>query len=109
MLILGGDPNMYGLIGKMKTTPGERDKLIAILIEGVSGMPGCLSYIVAEDPTDAAAIWITEVWESQESHTASLSMPSVQDAIARGRSLIAGFGERYETTPVGGHGLRPAK
>ena len=100
---------MYGLIGKMKTAPGQRDALIAILLKGVSGMPGCLSYIVAQDPTDADAIWITEVWDSQDSHTASLSMPSVQDAIARGRRLIAGFGERFETTPVGGHGLSPAK
>jgi hypothetical protein len=31
--------------------------------------------------------------------------PSVKDAITRGRPLIAGFGERIVTTPVGGHGL----
>ncbi len=96
---------MYGLIGKMLTTPGERDALIAILLEGVSGMPGCLSYLVAKDPTDPNAIWITEVWDNQASHQASLSMPSVQQAIAKGRPLIAGFGERFETEPVGGHGL----
>ena len=46
---LKGTTNMYGLIGKMKTVPGQRDALISILIEGVSGMPGCLSYIVAQD------------------------------------------------------------
>jgi quinol monooxygenase YgiN len=68
-------------------------------------MPGCLSYIVAMDPTDPEAIWITEVWDSQESHRASLSIPRVQQAIARGKHLIAGFGERFETIPVGGHGL----
>ncbi|MCB0228760.1 MAG: antibiotic biosynthesis monooxygenase, partial [Anaerolineae bacterium] len=33
------------------------------------------------------------------------SLPSVQAAIARGRPLIAGFGERFETEPLGGHGL----
>lgn len=37
------------------------------------------------------------------SHDASLSLPSVKDAITRGRPLIAGFGERIVTTPVGGH------
>jgi quinol monooxygenase YgiN len=62
--------------------------------------------VVAQDPTDADAIWITEVWDSQESHKASLSQPSVQQAISRGRPLIAGFGKRFETTPIGGHGLR---
>ena len=74
---------MYGLIGKMRATPGQRDALIAILVEGVSSMPGCLSYVVAQDPKDPDAIWITEVWDSKESHKASLSLSSVQDAIAR--------------------------
>lgn len=96
---------MYGLIGKVKTTPGQRDALIAILIEGVASMPGCLSYIVAQDANDADAIWISEVWDSAASHQASLALPSVQAAIAKGRPLIAGFGERFETSPIGGHGL----
>ena len=96
---------MYGLIGKMIAAPDQRDALIAILLEGLSGMPGCLSYIVAKDPVDPNALWITEVWDSQTSHQASLSLPSVQQAIAKGRTLIAGFGERFETEPVGGFGL----
>ena len=75
---------------------------------GVSGMPGCLSYVVANDPTDPDALWITEAWDSAASHKASLSLPSVQRAIAQGRPLIAGFGERFETQPIGGHGLVPA-
>lgn len=96
---------MYGLIGKMLAVAGERDALIDILLEGVGDMPGCLSYVVARDLQDPDAIWITEVWDSQESHEASLSLPSVQEAIGKGRPLIAGFGERFVTEPVGGHGL----
>ena len=96
---------MYGLIGKMTTVPGKRDAFIAILLEGIHDMPGCLSYIVATDPTDENALWITEVWKSEADHAASLSLPSVKSAIAKGRPLIAGFGERFVTTPVGGHGL----
>ncbi|HMS03014.1 MAG TPA: putative quinol monooxygenase [Gemmatimonadaceae bacterium] len=96
---------MYGLIGQMKAVPGRRDELIAILLQGVSGMPGCLSYLVAADPGDTDAVWVTEVWDSAASHQASLSLASVQQAIARGRPLIAGFGVRYETRPIGGHGL----
>lgn len=101
----GGQSEMYGLIGKMTAVAGERDALIEILLEGTGGMPGCLSYVIATDAEDENAIWITEVWESEESHQASLSLPAVQDAIARGRPLIAGFDERTVTTPVGGHGL----
>jgi len=96
---------MYGLIGQIKVVPGQRAKLIAILLEGMSGMPGCLSYVVAQDPADADAIWVTEVWDGQDSHQASLSLPSVQQAISRGKPLIAGFAQRFETNPVGGHGL----
>ena len=96
---------MYGLIGKINATPGQRDALLAILLEGTAAMPGCLSYVVATDPADADALWITEVWDSQGSHRASLQLPAVQAAIAKGRPLIAGFGQRVETVPVGGVGL----
>jgi quinol monooxygenase YgiN len=96
---------MYGLIGKINAVQGQRDTLVSILMEGMQVMPGCLSYIVALDPSDPDAIWVTEIWQDQASHKASLSLPSVQDAIARGRALISGFGERIETNPVGGIGL----
>lgn len=96
---------MYGIIGKLVAAPGQRDALLEILLEGTSEMPGCLSYVVARDPSDADALWITEVWDSEESHRASLALPAVRDAIDRGKPLIAGFGERFVTEPVGGHGL----
>jgi len=96
---------MYGLIGKMTAVPGQRDALAKILLGGTGEMPGCLSYIIAQDPDDADALWITEVWDSRESHQASLQLPDVQAAIAQGRPLIAGFSNRVETTPIGGHSV----
>jgi len=99
------EKRMYGLIGKMTATPGSRDALVAILLEGTTAMPGCLGYVVAHDPANADAIWITEVWDSEASHKESLSLPAVQAAIARARPLIAGFSDRVVTTPVGGVGL----
>jgi quinol monooxygenase YgiN len=100
---------MYGLIGKVTTTAGQRDAFAAILLEGTGSMPGCLSYIIASDPSEPDALWITEVWDSQASHLASLKLPSVQAAIAKGRPLIAGFSNRVETAPLGGIGLRGMK
>ncbi len=99
---------MYGLIGRMSAQPGQREALVAILIKGVAGMPGCLSYIVANDPADVNMIWITEVWEGKDAHAASLTLPSVRDAIARGRPLIASMETVSETLPVGGFGLTKA-
>ena len=89
----------------MTAAPGKRGELASILIEAVANMPGCLSYIVAEDASDANTIWITEAWESKASHDASLSLPSVKEAVAKGKPLIAGFGDRVVTTPIGGTGL----
>ncbi len=99
------DKAMFGLIGKMRAQPGKRADLIAILIEGTSAMPGCQSYIVAEDLEDADAISITEVWDDADSHAASLKLPAVQAAIARGRPMIAGFDSQVKTRVVGGAGL----
>jgi quinol monooxygenase YgiN len=97
---------MFGLIGKINAVSGKRAELAALLLEGTEAMPGCLSYVIAEDPTNADALWITEVWDSEAAHRGSLSLPAVQAAIQRGKPLIAGFGERYETKPLGGAGLK---
>ena len=96
---------MHGLVGKIRANPGGRDALASILLRNAGAMPGCLSYIVATDASDANALWATEVWDSPDSHRASLSLPAVQQAIAEAKPLIAGFGERFETRPIGGHGL----
>jgi quinol monooxygenase YgiN len=96
---------MYGLIGKMTAVAGQRDALVAILLDSTQSMPGCLSYVIATDPADADALWITEVWDTTESHKASLTLPAVQAAITKAKPLIAGFSNRVETVPIGGYGL----
>ena len=99
---------MYGLISKIVAAAEQRDALAAILIGGTQAMPGCLSYVIAADPADDTALWVTEVWDSQASHKASLALPAVQAAIAKGRPMIAGFSSRVETAPIGGYGLSRA-
>ena len=90
----------YGLIGQMIAQPGQRAALIAILSEGTGEMPGNMAYLIGEDSANADAIWIVEVWETQDMHAASLQLPAVQEAIKRGRPLIAGFGTRAQFKPV---------
>jgi hypothetical protein len=68
-------------------------------------MPGCLSYVIAADRADPDAIWVTEVWDTQGSHDASLALPQVRAAIAEARPLIAGFDGGAETDVLGGVGL----
>lgn len=99
---------MYGLIGKMRAAPGKREDLLGILLAATGAMPGCLNYIIARDPVDADAMWVTEVWTDRQSHKASLSLPDVQAAIARAKPIIAGFEFQVETEPAGGFGLPKA-
>ena len=96
---------MYGLISRMRAAPGQRDALVEAMRGAIADMPGCLSYVLALDPTDSDALWITEVWADKAAHQASLGLPAVQAAIGKARPLIAGFGERFETEPIDGVGL----
>lgn len=98
---------MYGMIGKFVAAPGRRDELISILLEGIEHLPGCLSYVVARDPKDPEAVWISEVWRDKESHHASLGLPAVKAAIQKAMPIIATFEQSVEVEPVGGVGLPP--
>lgn len=99
---------MYGLIGRMLAAAGRREELLAIMLDGLDAMPGCISYVIARDPKSAEGIWITEVWDSKDSHAASLHLPQVQATIARAKPLIAGFDPYFDTEPLGGIGLSNA-
>jgi quinol monooxygenase YgiN len=97
---------VYGLQGKMTAKPGQRDALIALLMEsaGGTGMPGCRLYLVSEVPSEPDAIAITEVWDDKAAHDASLQLERVRSVIGRARPLIAGMGDSLELRPVGGFG-----
>lgn len=88
-----------------RATSGRRDSLIDVIVSGIKNMPGCLGYIVAKDVPNPDALWITEVWDSEASHKASLSLPAVRAAISKGQPWVAGMGEPIIATSVGGHGL----
>jgi quinol monooxygenase YgiN len=96
---------MYGLIAKLTMIPGKREEMVAILKESAANMPGCFSYVVAKDSSDENTIWVTEVWDTEASHDASLSLPSVRIAIPKGRAVVASFEKVAVTTPVWGAGL----
>jgi quinol monooxygenase YgiN len=100
---------MYGMIVKMTTAAGKRAEVLSLLLQAVTEMPGCLSYVVAQDLSDENDIWITEVWDSKESHDASLSLPEVRKSIAAARPMITGFSNQVITTPLGGYGLTTVK
>jgi quinol monooxygenase YgiN len=99
---------MYGVSGKIKTKPGQRDALIEILLQAAKGLrdfEGCYLYVVSSAPDDPDGIWVTEVWRSQADHQASLALETTKAVIASARHMIAGSSDRVEFTPLGGKGL----
>src|SRR2546423_13120253 len=97
----------FGLYGKIIVQAGQRDALVALLLEAAALLwddPDCELYVVNVSPTEPDVMWVTEVWSSQEAHAASLARDDVRALIQRGMPLIAG-GERTEVVPVGGKGL----
>lgn len=99
--------SLFGLIGKMTAKAGQRDLLIALVLEGANTMPGCISYVVAKDAENENDIWITEVWDSAASHAASLKLPAVTASIGKAMPLIdmEAKGLQQKTVPVGGKGV----
>ena len=96
---------LFGLHGTIIAKPGQRDALLAVLLDASKGapwMPGCRLYIVSLVPDDPDAIAVTEVWDDKASHDASLTLESVRETIGRAGPLIAGFGTSSELRPVVG-------
>lgn len=97
----------YGYIGSMKTQPGRRDEVVAILLSGSAGLraAGCDLYVVGVSPTDDVTIVVSEVWASKEHHDASLRLPETVAAIEKAMPMLTGEFSSQETTVVGGLGV----
>jgi quinol monooxygenase YgiN len=97
----------YGYFGSMRTLPGRRDEVVALLADGADGLRavGCHFYVVGVDDADDVTIWVSEVWRSREDHHASLQLPAVREAIAKARPLLTGDFTSQAYTVVGGLGV----
>jgi len=92
---------MFGQIVRITAVSGKRAALAASLLASAKEMPGCLSYVVAED-ADADSLWITEIWRDEATHRDS---PEIKSMIEAARPLIAGFDKPIRTRALGGIGL----
>ena len=101
--------NKYGLHGKLTATPGNGDKLAAILLEAaklVSTAKGCRLYMVSKDHSDADAVWVTEAWDSKKDHDNSLQVAGVKELISQAMPLLSGRPEKgQELEILGGAGI----
>jgi quinol monooxygenase YgiN len=98
----------HGLVGSFRAQPQQGDALAGLLLRAAEALgtnPDCELYVISRSPDDADAVWVTEVWTSAEAHQASLEDERVRELITQARPLIAGLGERFALSPVGGKGL----
>lgn len=96
----------YERIGTLKSHPGKRDEVIAILLSGTDGLASanCYIYDVSIDLGDPDLLWVREVWEDQASHRASLQLPETKAAIAKAMPLLTGEFTGSEIELIGGLG-----
>ena len=75
---------LYGRQGRIVAKAGQRDALVEILSAGAAAeeMPGCRLYVIGLAETDEDTILITEIWDSEQAHRASLDLASVKNAIS---------------------------
>ncbi|OZB98671.1 putative quinol monooxygenase [Paenibacillus sp. XY044] len=97
----------YAMFGKLTAKPGQRDELARMMLESsgtLEDMEGCIYYILHEAEDNSDDLWITELWESQDAHSASLKNEKVLELIGRCRHLIAEAGG-IKVRPIGGKGF----
>jgi len=96
----------FGLHGSLVAQRGQRDALLAHMLQAARLMQdatGCELYLVStSEADDDDAVWITEVWRSEDDHDASLLLSGVPELIGRARPLIAGMGESQRLKVRGG-------
>lgn len=97
----------FAMYGKLTAQPGQRDALLQILLEAAEHLKAredCRLYVVNESVDDPDVIWVTELWDDEEAHAASLRDEKALEQIGRARPHLAGA-EPIRLRPVGGKGM----
>jgi quinol monooxygenase YgiN/mannose-6-phosphate isomerase-like protein (cupin superfamily) len=92
---------------KATAKPGEGDALAAVMLrvaETLEGVPGCLLYIVNRSPSEPDAVWVTELWRSQEDMDAALELDSARELMPEVMEHVDGPFEQINLEPLGGVG-----
>jgi quinol monooxygenase YgiN len=101
--------NKYGLYGQLRSTKGNADKLVDILLQAskfLSSVKGCCIYIVSKDRSDKNIVHVTEIWDTKEDHDHSLGLQEIRDLISQALPLLDGNPEKGKELEVfGGKGI----
>lgn len=101
------DSTKFGMQVVLTAQQNKGGELAVIMLKAsdvLENMDGCKIYLVQLSATDADKILITEIWESQAAHQASLANPEVLALISQAKPLISGM-QHEIGKPIGGKGL----
>ncbi len=100
--------SVYALHTHFNTRLHKGDALIEILMKAnqiVSGSKGCRLYMINHDAENRDSIWVTELWDSHEDHSISLTLDGCKELIVEAMPLLASEPKQIILKPVGGKGL----
>ncbi|WP_337193720.1 putative quinol monooxygenase [Halobacillus litoralis] len=87
---------------------GERETMVDLLLEAAESLQNlndCDVYLVNISESEPNAVFVYEVWKSEDAHQASLTLETTQSLIRRAKPFITGM-ERVETLQTrGGKGI----
>lgn len=81
---------MFNVLNKIICAEKSRENVASIIANGAKAMPGCALYSISLDRDNDNLIWVYELWESEQSHAASVNLPSVSEAIAKAHPFLVG-------------------
>ncbi|MGJ8662997.1 MAG: putative quinol monooxygenase [Marinicella sp.] len=101
----------FGIQVTLKAVKDKGDYLAQIMLDAaqlIENLPGCQAYIVIRSMSDPDLVLITEIWDCQQTHQASLANKEVASLINSTRSLITHM-EHHAGRPLNGKNsaLRP--
>ena len=92
-------------------SPGQGETLARLMLDvahSLEGTAGCRLYAISRAVDDADAIWVTELWDSQEAVDASLAVlqtDSGKARLAEVMALLSAPPQRTDLQPLGGVGV----
>lgn len=98
---------------KMRAREGSGEALAQLMLrvaEDLQSVHGCELYVINRSPSEPDAVWVNELWLSQEALDKSLERlrtDAGQARLAEVMALLDGPPERIEVEPLGGIGYLP--
>ncbi|WP_166805799.1 putative quinol monooxygenase [Jeotgalibacillus sp. R-1-5s-1] len=89
---------LYGGYGKIVAEKGKREELAALLTEASRNMvknKECEIFSVSTSDEDPDAVFVYEVWASEDAHKKSLNMDVTRTLVSKTLPIITGMERLY--------------